>query len=569
MTGAKSIYEEKIWLKFFPPGVPAIIDIPVKSLGEEFDEATEKWKNKTAIIFYGAKISYKELKEKVDRFATALYGIGVRKGDRIGFLLLNSPEHVVAFYGAAKIGAIVTSISPVYVSSEIKHQLEDSGAEHIVCQDILYEGIKETGMRFKNVILTNIAESLPKIKRFMGKSILRKVYQKMAAPPPEVMMQEGFHQFQELVKRYPPSPPKVEIYPEEDVAALPYTGGTTGRPRGVMTTHYNMIASLTQYRAFQPFFQDGKEVVIGYMPFYHAAGQATVLVSGILQGFTSVIITTPDLDTILDAITTHKASSFGGAPTIFEMLKDYEKTRRVKWSSLKLIHSAADALHEITARDWKARTGTALHDVYGETEVTGLAAGTPRGKVKIGSVGVPLPSTMMGVADPDKDEFIPLGELGEVVVNGPQVTPGYWNNPEATQECVANINDIKWWRTGDLGKMDEDGYFYLYDRKRDLIKYKGLRVHAREVEEVLKTHPQIKAAGVIGVRDIKVGEEVKAFIVLQPDARGKISEEEIIQFCRGKLSAYKIPRVIEFVGEIPKTDVGKVSRRELRELEET
>ncbi len=566
--GSTSIYEEKIWLKSFPPGVPASVEVSMKSVGEAFDEATEKWNNKTAIIFYGSKISYRDLREKVDRFATALSVLGVKKGDVIAFLLLNSPEYVVAFYGSAKIGAIITPISPVYVSSEIKHQLEDSGAKHLVCQDILYEAVRETGVEFKNVILTNIAESLPLTRRFMAKSILRGLYQKMASPSPDIMLREGFHQFKELIKKYPPSPPKVEINPEEQVLNLPYTSGTTGKPKGVMTTHYNIIASRAQHHAFYPFFEDGKETTISYMPFYHNAGLASMM-GGTIQGFTLVVITTPDLDTILDAIATYRPSSFGGAPAMFEMLKDYEKTHRVNWKSLKFINSAADALHERTAIDWKARTGTAIHDLYGLTEVTGLAAGTPRGKEKIGSVGIPLPSTLMAVVDPDKDEFLPLGEIGEIVVDGPQVTVGYWNNPEATKECQAVINGIEWWRTGDLGRMDEDGYFHLYDRKRDLIKYKGLRVQAREVEEVLKTHPQIKEAGVIGVRDLRVGENVKAFVVLQPDARGEISEEDIAHYCQDKLASYKIPKIIEFVGEIPKTDVGKVSRRELREIEES
>jgi long-chain acyl-CoA synthetase len=250
----QSIYEGRPWLKSYPPEVPAIVEIPIQSVGEAFDEAIEKWKNKTALIFYGAKISYQELGEKVNRFATALSDLGLRKGDVVAFLLLNSPEYVIAFYGAAKIGAIITPVSPVYVSSEIKYQLEDSGAKHIVCQDILYEGVRETGVKFKSVILTNIAESLPKMKKFMAKSILRGVYQKMAAPSPEIMRREGFYQFQDLVKKYSPSPPKVEIDPKKDVLILPYTGGTTGEPKGVMVTHYNVIASRTQYKAFYPFF---------------------------------------------------------------------------------------------------------------------------------------------------------------------------------------------------------------------------------------------------------------------------------------------------------------------------
>jgi long-chain acyl-CoA synthetase len=205
--------------------------------------------------------------------------------------------------------------------------------------------------------------------------------------------------------------------------------------------------------------------------------------------------------------------------------------------------------------------------MYGQTELTATSHGNPRGKGKIGSIGIPLPSAISAVLDLEKNEFLPFGQMGELAVTSPQVTKGYWNNPEATKECEAIIDGIRWWRTGDLGRMDEDGYFYIYDRKRDIIKYKGLQVLAREVEEVLKEHPQIKEVGVIGVPDIKVGENVKALVVLEADARGKLSEEEIIEYCQGKLAHYKIPKIVEFVGEIPKTDIGKVSRRELREEE--
>ncbi|MCL0048601.1 AMP-binding protein [Dehalococcoidia bacterium] len=565
---SKSVYEERPWLKYYPAGVPAEVDIPDKSVSQAFDEATEKWKDKTAVIFYGRKISYRELREKVDRLTTALADLGIKKGDRVGILLLNSPEHIIAFYGVVKLGAIVTPISPVYVSPEIKHQLEDSGAESIICQDMLYEGVEKTGVRLKNVILTNIAESLPASKRFLGKSVLKGVYQKMAAPPPDLFRREGFHQFGELIKKYPPSPPGVEIDPKEDLLNLPYTSGTTGLPKGVMISHYNVIANLEQFRAFYPFLEEGKEVGVGYMPFYHAAGQVLMLLNGILHGHTQVVITTPDLDDILNAISTYKATNFVGAPTIYELLKDYEKTDRVNWKKLKIVASGADALHEFTAKDWKARTGVTLHDIYGMTELVAVSHGSPLGRVKTGAVGIPIPNMMGAIVDPDKDELLPQGELGELVINGPQVTRGYWNKPEATRECEAIINGKRWWRTGDLARMDEEGYFHLYDRKRDLIKYKGLRVYAREVEEVLKTHPQIKEVGVVGERDIKVGENVKAYVVLEYDARGRLSEHDIIEYCQEKLTPYKIPRIIEFVGEIPKTDIGKVSRRELREMEE-
>lgn len=563
----KSLYEEKPWLKSYPPQVPAEIEIPSKSLIEAFDEATERWKDKTCIIFYGKKISYRELRDKVDRFATALFHLGIKKGDRIAMLLLNSPEYIIAFYGALKVGAIITPISPVYVSSEIKHQLEDSGAETIVCQDMLYHGVEKTGVKLKNVILTNITESLSIVKKFIGKSIISEVYQKMAIPSPVILRREGFYQFQDLINKYPPNPPKVEINPKEDIVVLPYTSGTTGLPKGVMITHYNMVSLDVQFHSFYPTFEDGKDVLIAYMPFYHVAGQFTALVNGIIRGTILVILTTPEIDDILNAITRHNVNIIHGAPAVYETLKDYIKTDRVNWKKLKIIFSGADALHEFTAKGWEAWTGVSIHEAYGMTESTCLTHLTPLGKVKIGSVGVPLPNTLSAIVDPEKDEFLPAGELGEIVVNGPQVTKGYWNKSEATKECEAIINGVRWWRTGDLGKMDEDGNFYIYDRKRDLIKYKGLRVYAWEVEEVLKTHPNIKEVGVIGVRDIKVGENVKALVILEADTRGKLSERDIIEYCQGKLAHYKIPKIVEFVGEIPKTDVGKVSRRELREQE--
>jgi len=562
----KSVYTEKPWLKNYPPEVPAETEVPDKTVDELFNESTEQWRDKTAIIFYGKKIGFKELRDKVDRLAAALAGLGVEKGDRVALLLLNSPEHIIAYFAVQKIGAVITPISPVYVSSEIKHQLLDSGAETIICQDILYEGVEKTGLDLNNVILTNISESLPATKKLLGKSILRGVYQKMAAPSPEIYKKEGIHHFQDLIKTHQPNPPKIEIKPD-DVLTLPYTSGTTGPPKGVMITHRNVVADFVQYHAFFPFFEAGRETLMGYMPFYHAGGQFTALLDGVLQGASLIVVTTPDPDEILYSIARYKVTFFIGAPSIYEFLKDYKKTDMVNWDKLKMIGSGADALHEFTARDWLERTGVPIHDNYGMTELVAMSHGSPLNRGKIGSIGVPIPNTLAAILDPEEDVYLPVGEIGELVVSGPQVTPGYWNNPEATKDCEAVIDGLRWWRTGDLARMEEDGYFYIYDRKRDLIKYKGLRVYAREVEEVLKSHPNISEVGVVGVKDIKVGENVKAFVVLESDARGKLSEADITEYCQDKLAHYKIPKIIEFVGEIPKTDIGKVSRRELREEE--
>jgi len=560
-----STYEQRPWLERYPDGVPASIEVPMKSVGNAFDEATEKWPNRTAVVFYGRKISFKELREKVDSLASALSDMGIRKGDRMALLLLNSPEYIISFYAAAKVGAVLTPISPVYVSGEIAHQLIDSGAESIICQDILYEGVQKSGVDLKRIILTNISDSLPKMKKIMGKSILRGVYQKMAAPSPDIVSKENFYRLHDLIESYSPDPPAVEIIPQKDLVVLPYTGGTTGPPKGVMVTHYNAVANVAQVAAYLPELKDGRETLIAYMPYYHAAGQSVGVLIGILLGYTQVTITTPDIDDILTSIVKYKATFFMGAPTMYEMLKDYEKTDRVAWKKLKVTLSGADSLHDETARDWKERTGVTITEGYGMTETTATTHMGPVGKQKLGSIGFPIPGTMSAILDPEKDIYMPVGEMGEIVSMGPQVGLGYWQNEAATRECTAEIDGKTWWRTGDIGRMDEDGYFYVYDRKRDLIKYKGLRVFAREVEEVLKTHPSIKEVGVVGAPDQLVGENVKAVVVLESDARGKISETDIMEYCRDRLSHYKIPRIVEFVGEIPKTDIGKVSRREIRE----
>lgn len=562
-----NVYEEKPWLKFYPPDVSHSVDIPLKSVNDIFDETVAKWKNRTALIFYGKKYSYQELKDKVYRFATALHHLGIKKGDRVALLLLNSPEHYIAFYAVSRIGAIITPVSPVYVASEIKHQLLDSGTEHIICQDILYDAVEKTGLKLKNVILTNISESLPRIKKLLGKSILSAVYQKRSVKSVDVKMEEGFWKLQDLIKNYPPDPPKVEIDPKNDLLTLPYTGGTTGAPKGVMITHGCVVANALQFKTLFSFLKEGQDCLLGYMPFYHAAGQFNFLLSGIFQGSTIVILTTPETDDILHSIMWYKVTVFNGAPAVYEMLKDSKKLRRVNWKRLKIVMSGADALNEATAKEWKMKTGTDIHDCYGMTELSPISHLSPLGRTKVGSMGIPIPNTCAAILDSDKDIFVPVGEIGELVVTGPNVCAGYWKNPATTKECEANINGVRWWRTGDLGKMDTDGYFYVYDRKRDLIKYKGLRVYAREVEEVLLTHPSIKDVGVIGQKDVKVGELVKAMVVLEADARGKLSELEIMEYCEGKMASYKVPKIVEFIGEIPQTDVGKVSRRELREEE--
>jgi len=562
----KAIYEAKPWLKWYLPGVPKDITVEEKSVVDTFNEVTEKWKDKTAVIFYGRKVSYKELRDQVDRFAAALHDLGIKKGDKIALLLLNSPQFIIAYYGALKAGATLTAISPVYVSPEIKYQIEDSGARMLVCLDILYDNVEKSGVKLDAVILTSIGEYLPSMKKFMGSTVLRAVYQKMAAPPVEVFKREGFYRFQDLLKKYPPNPPDIKFNIREDIVTLPYTGGTTGKPKGAKITHYNFAAARQLGSKFWgDIVQEGKEIVIAYLPFYHIYGQAVVMMGGMTEGYTSILITTPDPDDILGALENYKGTIFYSVPALYEYLKDYEKTDRVNWKKIKVLISGADALLEDTAKGWEKRTGARIHEGWGMTETTSTGMVNPYGRAKIGSFGVPMPGCVAGIMEAEGTKFLPIGQTGELVFKGPNVFPGYWGKPEATKEVLMEIDGETWLRTGDLARMDEEGYFYFYDRKKDMIKYKGLQVFAREVEEVIASHPQVKEAGVIGVPDPEVGEKVKAIVVLESEARGKVSEEDIMKYCAGKLAAYMVPKIVEFRGEVPKTDIGKVSRRELRE----
>jgi long-chain acyl-CoA synthetase len=572
-VGAKrDVYSEKPWLKFYPEGLAPDVDIPDISIVQAFDDAVAKWKDKTAMAFYGKKMNYTDLKNEVDRLATALCDLGVKKGDKVALYMLNCPQFIIAYFAALKAGAVLTTISPVYVTSEIKHQIEDCKAQVLICQDILYEFVKKANVELETVILTRIDEYLPRMKKLFGKTILRNIYQKMEIPVVEIDERDEVHWFQDLIKKTEPNPPKIAFDPKEDLAVLPYTGGTTGLPKGVMLTHYNLIADATINQAFWSFsfepgrqLEEGKEILAAYLPFYHIFGQVTLMITGLIRGYQLIIFTTPDLDDIINSIGKDKVTFFLGVPSLYELLSDYDKTDRVDWKRLKFVMSGADSLLEETAKTWERRVKTPIYEGLGLSETSSGIHVNPLGRPKIGSFGIPLPNTMAALIDPETAELVDIDEIGELVVKGPQVTGGYWNNPEETERAFIEIGGEKWLRTGDLARMDEEGYFHFYDRKRDLIKYKGYSVFAREVEEVLNSHPKIMEAAVIGVPAPKVGANVKAAIVLESDARGKLSEDEVINYCTERLAHYKVPKIVEFRGEIPKTDVGKVSRRELRE----
>jgi long-chain acyl-CoA synthetase len=545
-------YLSKPWLKHYPPGVPEKVEIPAVSVPKVFDEATERLAGRTAVVFYGREISYRELREATDRMANALAGQGVKKGDRVGLYLLNSPQFIVAYFAALKCGATVTPISPVYTSHEVKFQLQDSGAKVLFCQDVLYEKVLKAGVELDLVVVTNVSEYQPTLKKLFAK--------KMETP-----RGRNVRQFQDLLKTHPPQPPSVAIDAKSDLAALPYTGGTTGNPKGVMLTHFNLVAAYTASQSAFAAMEAGKEVILAFLPFFHIYGQVVIMLNGLLQGNLLVLFTTPDTEEILAAMEKYQATVFYGVPTLYEYLKDHKDTDKANWKRLKLVLSGADTLHESTMTGWARRTGSTITEGYGLSETCAASHVNPIHRPKAGSFGCPIPNMMAAVISPETQEFVGAGEVGELVLSGPSVMQGYWNKPEESAKVFFEREGLRWMRTGDIVRMDEEGYFHFYDRTKDLIKFKGYSIFAKDVEDVLYGHPQVKAAGVIGVADPAVGQRIKAIVVLQGDARGKVSEEEIKAYCRKQLADYKVPHIVEFRGELPKTDVGKVSRRELRE----
>ena len=558
-------YLGKPWVKHYQQGVPATLEVPRKSLNQAFDEATASAPDNTAVVFYGRRISYRELREATDRLACGLADLGVKKGDRVALYLLNSPQFIIAYFAALKCGATVTPISPVYTSHEVRFQLEDSGARVIVCQDVLYDKVARCGAKLDFAVLTNVGEYLPAVRRMLGKSPLGKFFSDINLGSPQIPVSPHLHWLQDLLHKYPAQPPQVAIDPQVDLAALPYTGGTTGNPKGVMLTHANLIAAQTGAQAAFVGVEPGKEVILAFLPFFHIYGQVVIMLNGLCQGNLLVLFTSPDTEAILAAMERYQATVFYGVPTLYEYLKDHKDTNKANWRRLKLVLSGADTLHESTASDWLRRTGSRITEGYGLSETAAASHVNPLHRPKSGSFGCPVPNMLAAVLDPETLEAVAPGETGELVLAGPNVMRGYWNRPEDSARSFVEKAGQRWMRTGDIVRMDDEGYFHFYDRAKDLIKYKGYSVFAKDVEDVLYAHPRIKTAGVIGVPDAAVGQLIKAIVVLEGDARGKVSEDEIKAYCREQLAAYKVPQIVEFRGELPKTDVGKVSRRELRD----
>jgi long-chain acyl-CoA synthetase len=559
MKGESSIFE-KPWFKNWPEGVPKSLDYPKVPLHALLEKSVKDFPDKPAIIFLGKKITYRELGSLVNRFATALYNLGIRKGDVVGLYLPNMPQFVIAYYGALKIGAVATGISPLFVERELEFQLSDSEAKAIVLLDALFPRFKKVWekTKVKFAIVARLGEYMPSLKAFLGK-LLKKI------PTAEVPRQPNVYFFKELVEKTPEQPPSVEINPEEDLAVLQYTGGTTGLPKGAMLTHMNLVSNAIGCSAWLQ-AKRGEDTGLSVLPFFHIYGMTVAMNFTIYAGATMVLLPRFDVVEVLKSIQKYKVTLFPGVPTMYALIVDHPEAKKYNLRSVKFCISGAAPLPPEVQKKFMEMTGAVLVEGYGLTEASPVTHCNPLDPtmktVKIGSIGIPWPDTDAKIVDVETGtREMPVGEVGELVVKGPQVMKGYWKRPEETSEVLRN----GWLYTGDLGKMDEDGYFYITDRKKDLIKYKGYSVYPRELEDILYEHPAVKLAAVVGKPDPVSGEIPKAFIVLREGATA--TEQEIMKFVNERVAPYKAIREVEFRKELPMSMVGKVLRRVLKEEE--
>jgi len=563
----KEIFEKwilsKPWLKFYEEAVPKEIDIPEIPLYKFLDDAYKIGADHPAMIFMGRKITYREFYEDSERFGRALVDkFNIKKGDKVAIYLPNTPQFAIAFYGAIKVGAIVTPMNPLYTAREVARQLKDSGAKVLVALDLFTKNVEKAleEVDINAVIYTGIEDYMPSLKGWIYKTFMKKV----KAPIDNVKR----FRFKDVIGDVPPEAPRPGVNPKEDVVALMYTGGTTGMPKGAELTHYNLVSNVLQIDAW--LFRGRKKVdkYVGVLPWFHIYGMTTVLHSAIYSVATIIIFPRFDIKELLEGIKKYRLNVFHGVPTIYSLLINYPEIKKYDLSSIEACVSGAGPLPVSVAKKFEEITGGRIREGYGLTETSPVTHVNPiYGKYKFGSIGLPIPNTLAAIADLEEDRFLKPGETGELVISGPQVMKGYYNRPEENKKVFFEKYGFRWLRTGDIAYMDEEGYFYIVDRKKDLIKYKGYSVYPREIEEVLYQHEAVAEAAVIGVPDEKVGERIKAFVVLKNEYKGRVSQDDILSFLKDSLAPYKLPKEIEFRDTLPKSAAGKILRRVLREEE--
>lgn len=550
----------KPWLSLYPEEIPHEIDFDERTLQSYLKEAAIEYPNKTAIHFLGKKLTFQEVYDQALKLANYLKNLGVKKGDRVAIMLPNCPQAVISYYAVLFSGGIVVQTNPLYMERELEYQINDSGSEIIITLDILYPRVSKVKAltKLKDIIVTGIKDYLPFPKNMFYPFVQKKQYGIVV----KVEHSGENHLFTEVIKQTAVSEIDVEIDPKEDLALLQYTGGTTGFPKGVMLTHMNLVANTSMSVKWLYKCRKGEEKVIGILPFFHVYGMTAVMNLSIMQAFEMVLLPKFDPKMTLKAIQKEKPTLFPGAPTIYIALLNHPDLAKYDLSSVDACLSGSAALPVEVQEQFERITGGKLVEGYGLSETSPVTHANFLWDERVtGSIGIPWPNTDSKILSMETGEEAELNEIGEIVVKGPQVMKGYWNRKEDTE---ATLKD-GWLLTGDLGYMDERGYFYVVDRKKDMIIAGGFNIYPREIEEVLYEHEQIQEVVVAGIPDPYRGETVKAYIVAKQGAT--LTEEELDKYARKHLAAYKVPRLYEFRDELPKTAVGKILRRALIEEE--
>ena len=552
--------EPRVWHKQYDAGVPSTIEVPEIALHTFLEQSAQAYPDRTCTVFKGAKLSYREMDQLTDRLAAGLVAGGVRKGDRVAIFMPNSPQFVIAFFGILKAGGVVVATNPLYTPREIEHQMNDSGSEIMLVMSNFYEKVKQvqpnTGLR--KLVVTNIKEYLPPLMRILFSLA------KERSGGHRIQLRPGDERLQDLLSQHTSAQrPKLSIGPA-DIALFQYTGGTTGVSKGAVGTHRSLVANTLQCRAWLKGVEQpaGGDVTLLALPLFHAYGLIVGMMSSIEAGAAMVLIPNPrDLKDVLTSIDRYRPSLYPGVPTMYNAINNHPDVLAGKYdlSSIRACVSGSAALLRETKTKFEALTGGKVVEGYGLTETMVATHANPiNGENRIGSIGVPFPSVDCRIVSlEDGVTVLKTREVGELVIQTPSLMAGYHNMPTETADTLRD----GWLYTGDIAYMDEDGYCFIVDRKKELIKPGGFQVWPREVEEIIAENQKVLEVGVAGVPDPYRGETVKAWVVVKPGQSA--TEDEIRDWCKERMAAYKVPTSVEFRDELPKTLVGKILRREL------
>jgi long-chain acyl-CoA synthetase len=548
---------EKPWHKSYAKGVPFHLAYEPVTMPQALLRTAQKYPDKTALIFIDAKMSYRRLNETANRFAHFLSDAGVRPGDKVAMLMPNMPQLAAATYGAWKAGAVVVMNNPLYTDKELEYQFNNSESSVLVAIDLICPRMiaLKPKTKIRKIVVAHIRDHLNFPKKQLLPIVAKDKHRKIPAAP-------DVHEWEDLLKKYPAEEPQIPV-PFESLACLQYTGGTTGVSKGVMLSHANLSKNVQQILAWFPGFAAGESTQLSVLPIFHSFGLTCCLNVSAWMGWAQVLIPRPEPRAILEAVAKHKVNFFPAVPTMFVGVLNHPEASRFDLTSIRSCFSGAAPLPVEVIRDFEAKTGSQICEGYGLSETSPVATTNPfGGKTKPGSIGLPVADTELKIVDlADGKTEMPAGEAGEILIRGPQVMSGYYKMPGETAEALKE----GWLYTGDIGKMDEEGYFYIVDRKKDMIIAGGYNIYPREIDEVLFEHPKILEACAVGIPDPYRGETVKAYVVLKPGET--TTEEEILAYCATKLAKYKIPKTVEFLASLPKSGVGKILRKELRAME--